>query len=170
MGYLSDKLYSKRSPVSFLAVIIASIIGFTLTYRLHLMSQLSLSLMLFGLGFIVSGLNNIVSASCAADIGKAQVIQSSQRSQSTVAGIIDGSGSLGAAFGQIIIGLSVSKWGWQKFMLIIAIDITLTIVPLFKIVVEEVGDIIRIIRETRIRGGSQEEQVGIEMVRHKNHE
>jgi len=42
-------------------------------------------------------------------------------------------------------------------MLIIAIDITLTIVPLFKIVVEEVGDIVRIVRETRVRAGSQEE-------------
>ena len=38
LGYLSDKLYSKRSPISFLAVIFASIIGFSLTYRLHLMT------------------------------------------------------------------------------------------------------------------------------------
>lgn len=112
MGYLSDKLYSKRSPISLIAVLIASLIGFTLTYRLHLMSQVALSACMFAFGFIVSGLNNIISASCAADIGK-QVLQSSQRSQSTVAGIIDGTGSLGAAFGQIIIGVSVSRWGWQ---------------------------------------------------------
>jgi sugar phosphate permease len=38
MGYLSDKLYSKRSPISFLAVLVASLIGFTLTYRLHTMT------------------------------------------------------------------------------------------------------------------------------------
>ena len=36
--YLSDKLYSKRSPVSFIAVCFASAIGFTLTYHLHSMS------------------------------------------------------------------------------------------------------------------------------------
>ena len=59
---------------------------------------------------------------------------------------MDGSGNLGAAIGQIIIGLSVSRWGWQDFMLIIAIDITLTTIPLFKIVVEEVIDIYRIIK------------------------
>ena len=63
-----------------------------------------------------------------------------------MAGIIDGSGSLGAAIGQIIIGVSVSKWGWQDFMLIISIDITLTVIPLIKIVVEEVADIYRIVR------------------------
>jgi sugar phosphate permease len=62
-----------------------------------------------------------------------------------VAGIIDGSGSLGAAVGQIIIGVSVTKWGWQKFMLIIAIDITLTVIPLIKIVIEECIDIYRIV-------------------------
>ena len=112
MGYLSDKLYSKRSPISFIAVLIASFIGFTLSYRLHLMSQVALSAWMLAFGFIVSGLNNIISASCAADIGKQQVLQNSQRSQSTVAGIIDGTGSLGAALGQIIIGVSVSKWGW----------------------------------------------------------
>ena len=108
MGYISDKLYSKRSPVSFVAVLIASALGFTLTYRMHEISQLTLSILMFFFGFIVSGLNNIISASCAADIGKNQVLQASQRSQSTVAGIIDGSGSLGAAIGQIIIGVVVS--------------------------------------------------------------
>jgi sugar phosphate permease len=70
MGYFSDKLYSKRSPVSFIAVLVASGIGFTLTYRLHLMSQITLSSIMFLFGFIISGLNNIISASCAADIGK----------------------------------------------------------------------------------------------------
>ncbi len=146
LGYLSDKLYSKRSPISFLAVGVASSIGFTLTYHLYEMSQLTLSLLIFIFGFIVSGLNNIISASCSADIGKNQVLQSSQRSQSTVAGIIDGSGSLGAAIGQIIIGLVVSKYGWDKFMLVISIDITLTFVPLLKIVVQECIEIYNIVK------------------------
>lgn len=74
MGYLSDKLYSKRSPVSFVAVLIASGLGFTLSNNLHKISQVSLSLLMFFFGFIVSGLNNIISASCAADIGKLQVL------------------------------------------------------------------------------------------------
>ena len=150
LGYLSDMLYSKRSPVSFIAVLIASALGFTLTYNLHRISQLVLSLLMFFFGFIVSGLNNIISASCAADIGKNQVLQASQRSQSTVAGIIDGSGSLGAAIGQIIIGVVVSQAGWDKFMLIISIDITLTIVPLIKIVVEETIEIYHIIRDRKL--------------------
>jgi len=34
LGFLSDKLYSKRSPISFLAVCVASGLGFALTYNL----------------------------------------------------------------------------------------------------------------------------------------
>ena len=45
------------------------------------------------------GINNLVQASCAADIGKAQELKNNQRSTTTVIGIIDGSGALGAAFG-----------------------------------------------------------------------
>ena len=54
-----------------------------------------------------------------------------------MAGIIDGSGSLGAAIGQLIIGWVVSNRGWKMFMHVIAIDITITVIPLIKIVVEE---------------------------------
>ena len=110
--------------------------------------------MMFFFGFIVSGLNNIISASCAADIGKNQVLQASQKSQSTVAGIIDGSGSMGAAIGQIIIGVVVSNAGWDKFMLVISIDITLTVIPLIKIVYEECVEIYHIIKQKRKAGSA----------------
>jgi sugar phosphate permease len=70
MGYLSDKLYSKRSPIAFLAILVASAIGFIMTYHLDKMTELHLALMMLGFGFIISGLNNIISASCAADIGR----------------------------------------------------------------------------------------------------
>jgi heme exporter protein D len=57
----------------------------------------------------------------------------------------------------------VSKWGWQNFMLIITIDITLTVIPLLKIVVEEVKEIYTIMktnrrkrRENSMEGNSQQ--------------
>lgn len=66
-----------------------------------------------------------------------------------MAGIIDGSGSLGAAIGQLIIGWVVSHHGWDAFMMVIAIDITLTTVPLSKVVVEECIEIFRILRDRK---------------------
>eukprot|EP00347_Sterkiella_histriomuscorum_P010034 403338943 len=149
LGYLSDKLYSKRSPIAFMAIIGASIIGFTINSNLQTISIPYFSVLMFFFGFIVSGLNNIISASCAADIGKQSSLKNNQRSQGTVAGIIDGSGSLGSAFGQIVIGESVKNWGWDKFMLIISIDITLTMIPMFRILVTELKEIYYIIRSKR---------------------
>ena len=66
-----------------------------------------------------------------------------------MAGIIDGSGSLGAAIGQLIIGWVVSQHGWDAFMMVIAIDITITTIPLSKVVVEECIEIYRILRDRK---------------------
>jgi sugar phosphate permease len=52
---------------------------------------------------------------------------------------------MGAAIGQLIIGWVVSHRGWDAFMEVIAIDITLTTIPLIKIVVEECIEIYKII-------------------------
>ena len=68
-----------------------------------------------------------------------------------MAGIIDGSGSMGAAIGQLVIGRVVSQYGWDAFMLVIAIDITMTTVPLIKIVVEEVREIYKIVKDKKAK-------------------
>jgi len=58
---------------------------------------------------------------------------------------------MGAAIGQLVIGRVVSQNGWDAFMLVIAIDISLTTVPLIKIVVEEVREIYKIVKDKRIK-------------------
>ena len=45
----------------------------------------------------------------------------------------------------------VSHRGWDAFMEVIAIDITLTVLPLIKIVVEEVLEIYRIIKNKKAK-------------------
>ena len=64
---------------------------------------------------------------------------------STVAGIIDGVGNLGSAIAQSIIGFTVTNFGYQYgFLLFISIDISATIIPLSKILYEEIKEIIQI--------------------------
>lgn len=70
LGYLSDKLFRTRSPVAFFAVICATVMSFIISFKNAEMSQPVFMLLMFVFGFFVSGLNNIVSGSCAADIGK----------------------------------------------------------------------------------------------------
>ena len=70
LGFLSDKLSSKRSPVAYGAIIMAIIVSYILTFTNEHMSKIVFTLSLGVFGFFMSGLNNLVQASCAADIGK----------------------------------------------------------------------------------------------------
>jgi sugar phosphate permease len=70
LGYISDKVYRTRSPVAFAAILSATTLSYIISFRVDEMSQFYFMSNMFFFGFFVSGLNNIVSGSCAADIGK----------------------------------------------------------------------------------------------------
>ena len=53
-------------------------------------------------------------------------------------GIIDGTGTMGTAVGQFIVGTTSTSYGWQNgYWLVIAIDISVTFIPIIRIVYEE---------------------------------
>lgn len=77
-------------------------------------------------GFFVGGASNIIGAACSADLGKAtidfgfvkcslllQKLFSLPSAVSIVAGIVDGTGSVGAALGQVVIPILETKIGWS---------------------------------------------------------
>ena len=99
LGYISDKTYGKRSPVSFLAVVFASLIAFSLKFYVLDMPTAVFFIAMFMQGFFISGLNNLISSACAADLGKQESLRGNERATSTVTGIIDGTGTLGSAVG-----------------------------------------------------------------------
>ena len=113
LGFLSDLMYGKRSPVALIAVIFSITISFVLTYEVFNMSEPLLFTMMFFMGFFISGLNNMISAACSADLGKQSALKGNTKAISTVTGIIDGTGTLGTAAGQFIVGITQEKWGWQ---------------------------------------------------------
>ena len=70
MGAMSDRIFTRRSPVAFIGTVIAALIGFTITF---LNADMAIGVFYFSMlvfGFFVYGLNNLISASCAADLGK----------------------------------------------------------------------------------------------------
>ena len=159
LGYVSDLLYGKRSIVALFALIFSSLIAFTLTFEVYNMSQLSLMLLMFGLGFFVSGLNNMISAACSADLGKQEALKGNTKAISTVTGIIDGTGTLGSALGQFVVGLTQPAYGWQSgYLLIIAIDITVTVLPIMKIVYDEVRELLMIQKSAAAMGLSHTQE------------
>ena len=65
-------------------------------------------------GFFVGGAANIIGGACSADLGKAAVQLGMESAVSTVAGIIDGTGSVGAAVGQVAIPIIETNIGWSQ--------------------------------------------------------
>ncbi|CDW86014.1 glycerol-3-phosphate transporter 5-like [Stylonychia lemnae] len=149
LGYLTDKLYSKRSPATFIGLACASTLSFSITFHYKDLGD-GLYAIVFFLGFFLSAICNIISASVAADLGKQKALQNNPKALCIVTSVIDGSGGMGSALGQLIIGQTKAAWGWQNgFWLVVSIDIALTCVPLFKILVEELIEIKNIVKNRR---------------------
>ena len=103
IGYISDLTYSKRSPSTLFACICSCIIWYTLTVEYNKLTYSSLMASFFFYGLFMQGVTNTIAATCSADIGKA-IPDKNTKAVSTVTGIIDGMGSVGAAIGQFIVG------------------------------------------------------------------
>jgi MFS transporter, OPA family, solute carrier family 37 (glycerol-3-phosphate transporter), member 3 len=118
LGKISDLMYKKRSPIAFFGLIIGGIL-FLLIAFLSDSSKYLIYTLIFFVGFIVGGVFNIVTATAAADLAKGDQIQGNSKALSTVTGILDGCGSLGAAFGSLIIG-EIRKRSWNGVFIFLA--------------------------------------------------
>jgi len=79
-------------------------------------------------GTFLQSVNNTVSATCAADIGRGTGKKSVT---STITAMIDGTGTLGSATAMFTIGAASTKYGWQMgYLLPISFICTLAIVPI----------------------------------------
>ena len=98
LGWLSDLMYGRRTPVGMMAVLISSFASFTL-YSLYKSATFSiLVICLSMMGCCLGGLHHLLCVTCSADIGVSMQKQG-LKGTSTVTGIIDGLGSLGTSLG-----------------------------------------------------------------------
>uniref|UniRef100_A0A1I7XRA1 MFS domain-containing protein n=1 Tax=Heterorhabditis bacteriophora TaxID=37862 RepID=A0A1I7XRA1_HETBA len=108
-GAISDHL-SSRTP---LVVGMLFVSTFALwAYSNSPPSYLVNAVLLAFVGFFVGGPANMISSSISADLGKARELHGSAEALSTVTGIVDGTGSVGAAFGQLLIPSVQAAFGW----------------------------------------------------------
>ena len=103
IGFISDLTYSKRSPSTIVALILSCVIWYMLFVNYANISYSSLMVSFLFYGFFMQGVTNTIAATCSADIGKA-IPDKNTKAVSTVTGIIDGMGSIGASIGQFIVG------------------------------------------------------------------
>ncbi|KAE9414584.1 hypothetical protein Angca_002661 [Angiostrongylus cantonensis] len=64
------------------------------------------------IGFFIGGPANMISSSVSADLGKSRELRGNTEALSTVTGIVDGTGSFGAALGQLLIPSVQAIFGW----------------------------------------------------------
>lgn len=77
-----------------------------------------LFILIFILGFFVGGISNIISGTACADLGKQDALKNNSKALSTVTGIVDGTGSVGAAVGQKGIGYLQDHGSWTDVFIL----------------------------------------------------
>lgn len=118
LGLLTDLTYKKRSPVAFSGLIIGTIL-FLAVVIFSDSAKFIIFAIIFLVGFFVGGIFNIVAATVAADLAKGKALKGNDKALATVSGILDGSGSLGAAFGSLIIG-RIAETSWPAVFIFLA--------------------------------------------------
>uniref|UniRef100_A0A667ZIB9 Sugar phosphate exchanger 3 n=1 Tax=Myripristis murdjan TaxID=586833 RepID=A0A667ZIB9_9TELE len=109
-GLISDVL-GKRAPV--LAVSLLAAMGALVGYSHSPNNQVVNAVLLATTGFFIGGPSNMISSAISADLGRQEALRGSQEALATVTGIVDGTGSIGAAGGQYLVSLIESKLGWM---------------------------------------------------------
>jgi len=64
-------------------------------------------------GAFIGGPANMISAAITADLGRQDILAGNDQALSTVTGIVDGTGSFGAAIGQILIPVIQKGLDWS---------------------------------------------------------
>jgi OPA family glycerol-3-phosphate transporter-like MFS transporter 3 len=88
-------------------------------------------------GMMVGSTCNIISSAISADLGQALSHEGNEDVMATVTGIIDGTGSTGAALGQLLIGW-VSLYNWDYVFYIFIGSVLLAALMLIPVVIREI--------------------------------
>ncbi|XP_057538592.1 putative glycerol-3-phosphate transporter 5 [Amaranthus tricolor] len=136
-GLASDKLEARAiTSVSFLLLSVPALV----LYRVYGSSSMfSNNILMFVSGTLVNGPYALITTAVAADLGTQSAINGNSRALATVTAIIDGTGSIGAAIGPVLVGyISTSGWNYVFAVLIASIFIaTVSLIPAVKSEIQE---------------------------------
>jgi len=114
VGYVSDLLGGRRATV--IGVFMVTLMLFLGVFALKSedLSATSFSVMLFCMGTLVGGPNNIITSAVAADLSSHPSVRGSAKSLGTVTGLINGTGALVSSVGLLAIGPLQATFGWSS--------------------------------------------------------
>ena len=129
-GWISDRL-SNRVYMFF--PLLVGVLPILFTFNLGDSDTMWLFFVIIPLiGMAIGGATNLISSAVAADLGDYQDEELDART--TVVGIIDGSGGIGAGIGQIIIG-GLQEYSWDSVFYFICIINVCAIVGLIPVLI-----------------------------------
>ncbi|KAK7100432.1 hypothetical protein V1264_023392 [Littorina saxatilis] len=148
-GFLGNH-FQKRAlvmgPMLFLGIPMLYVYG-TLPAGSH---QVVNAAMLVVLGALIGGVSNIISAAISADLGRQDAIRGNMEALSTVAGIIEGTGTLGAALGQVAVPYLNTGYGWRSVFYFMMAAVSVTVLNIMPIVVAEVKEVLQKRRQNEV--------------------
>ena len=110
-GWLSDAYSRRMATVG--TMIICSIPLMILFRMVTPATEVLFYVFIPLMGFMIGGVANLMSCAVSADLAQQQSAHAHQDAKTTVIGIINGTGSFGAAFGQVVIGwLQTYSWNY----------------------------------------------------------
>ncbi|XP_067024606.1 sugar phosphate exchanger 3-like [Acropora muricata] len=109
-GLISDMI-GKRTPLVVVMLIISVPM---LNIYANVGGSYTINATLMGVtGFFIGGPANLISAAISADLGRQGAVSASSEALATVTGIVDGTGSVGAAIGQFLVPVINTHSGWK---------------------------------------------------------
>ncbi|XP_026859703.1 sugar phosphate exchanger 3 isoform X2 [Electrophorus electricus] len=144
-GLISDFL-GKRAPVLCVSLLLA--MGALVGYSHSSNDQVVNGVLLAVTGFLIGGPSNMISSAISADLGRQEALRMSQDALATVTGIVDGTGSIGAAGGQYLVSLIESKLGWMWVFYFFILMTGFSIIFIIPLIISELRSMCRD-RQTR---------------------
>ncbi|RUS78943.1 hypothetical protein EGW08_013284 [Elysia chlorotica] len=97
------------------------------------------SILMAIVGFFTGGVSSLISSAVSADLGCQKELSGDDKALATVTGVIDGTGSFGAAVGQIAVPYLQTSLGWHSVFYLFMICIFLTAVCVFPVFLKEMS-------------------------------
>lgn len=136
-GYISDRLKARAiTAASFMYAAIPSMV----LYRIYgsISMNVNIALMMVT-GLFVNGPYSLITTAVSADLGTHSSLRGDSRALATVAAIIDGTGSVGAALGPLLTGF-LSRMGWNAVFAMLTVGASVAGLLLSRLVIAEIAE------------------------------
>uniref|UniRef100_A0A0R3W1Z3 Sugar phosphate exchanger 3 n=1 Tax=Taenia asiatica TaxID=60517 RepID=A0A0R3W1Z3_TAEAS len=142
LGGIVAGLITDRGSCYATVCVIMLVLGMPGLYVYFLVGDSSLPVcifMLLTLGFLIVGPYSLITTVVSADLGTHQSLAGNAKALSTVVAIIDGTGSIGAAFGPFVVGLLLD-YGWAVVFIMLIAFLGIAILLLLRRVARELRE------------------------------